>query len=218
MHIALADYLVHASNILLLVSYSVRNILWLRWFAVAAAIINIPYFLLQSDVLWPPVAWAIVFTLINLYQIGRIYWERRPVVLSAEEQKLYDMGFQDLALREFVSLLMVGEWRNAFAGDRILTVGKPADAICIAVSGTIRVSRQDREVGKLEPGRAIGTAVALLGEPSPVDAAFADAGRYIRWPLPHIRSFMERKPELRAVLERLASRELAQKLKTAVAV
>ena len=30
------DYLVHFSNILLLVSYSVRNMLWLRWFAVAA--------------------------------------------------------------------------------------------------------------------------------------------------------------------------------------
>jgi len=33
------DYLVHFSNILLLVSYSVRDILWLRWFAVAAALI-----------------------------------------------------------------------------------------------------------------------------------------------------------------------------------
>ena len=38
------DYLVHFSNTLLLVSYSVRNILWLRWFAVAAALTNMPYF------------------------------------------------------------------------------------------------------------------------------------------------------------------------------
>jgi hypothetical protein len=29
------DYLVHLSNILLLVSYSLKDILWLRWFAVA---------------------------------------------------------------------------------------------------------------------------------------------------------------------------------------
>ena len=49
-----ADYLVHFSNVLLLVSYSVRDMLWLRWFAVAAAITNIQYFLLQRDVLWPP--------------------------------------------------------------------------------------------------------------------------------------------------------------------
>ena len=89
-----ADYLVHFSNILLLVSYSVRDMLWLRWFAVAAALTNIPYFLVQADVLWPPVLWAMVFTAINLYQIARLYLERRPVVLSQEEQKLYDMGFR----------------------------------------------------------------------------------------------------------------------------
>ena len=49
------DYLVHFSNILMLLSYSVRDILWLRWFAVGAALTNIPYFLLQSTVLWPPI-------------------------------------------------------------------------------------------------------------------------------------------------------------------
>jgi hypothetical protein len=53
------DYLVHFSNILLLVAYSVRDILWLRWFAVAAALTNIPYFLLQGTVLWPPILWAL---------------------------------------------------------------------------------------------------------------------------------------------------------------
>ena len=39
------DYLVHFSNVLMLVAYSVTDILWLRWFAVAAALTNIPYFL-----------------------------------------------------------------------------------------------------------------------------------------------------------------------------
>ena len=90
MNINPADYLVHFSNILLLVSYSVRDMLWLRWFAVAAALTNIPSFLLQGTVLWPPVLWAAVFTAINLYQIARIYLERRPVVLSKDEKKLYE--------------------------------------------------------------------------------------------------------------------------------
>ena len=94
MHVT--DYLVHFSNILMLVAYSVRDILWLRWFAVAAALTNIPYFLLQGTVLWPPVLWALVFTAINLYQIARLYLERRPVVLSQDEQKLYDLAFRSL--------------------------------------------------------------------------------------------------------------------------
>jgi len=48
MNVHATNYLVHFSNVLMLVSYSVRDILWLRWFAVAAALTNIPYFLASS--------------------------------------------------------------------------------------------------------------------------------------------------------------------------
>ena len=123
MNAQLVDYLVHFSNVLMLASYSVRDILWLRWFAVAAAITNIPYFVLQPKKLWPPVIWALVFTAINLYQILRIYFERRPVVFSEDEQRLYNFGFSSLRPREFVSLLMAGEWKNAAAGDAVLVQG-----------------------------------------------------------------------------------------------
>jgi Popeye protein conserved region len=111
MNINPLDLLVHFSNILLLLAYSVRDILWLRWFAVAAALTNIPYFLLQRHVLWPPILWGAVFTAINLYQIARLYMERRPVRLSEDEQKLYQMAFRSLRPREFVSLLLAGNGR-----------------------------------------------------------------------------------------------------------
>ncbi len=83
---------------LLLVAYSVRDILWLRWFAVAAAATNIPYFVLQRHVLRPPIFWGSVIMAINLYQIARIYLERRPIRLSEDEQKLYDMAFGSFVL------------------------------------------------------------------------------------------------------------------------
>src|SRR5499425_1333260 len=141
------DYLGHFSNILLLVSYSVRDILWLRWFAVAAALTNIPYFLSQRTVLWPPVLWAAVFTAINLYQIARIYLERRPVVLSADEQKLYDLGFHSLRPREFVSLSLAGEWKSAQAGERVVTEGEPVSHLCIAINGSAEVRKQGQSIG-----------------------------------------------------------------------
>src|SRR6267142_6938623 len=118
MNIHATDLLVHFSNLLLLVAYSVRNILWLRWFAVAAALTGTPYYIVQEDILWPPVVWALVFTAINLYQIARIYAERRPVVFSDDEQKLYDLGFRSLRPRDFISLVLAGEWKDAAPGDQ----------------------------------------------------------------------------------------------------
>jgi len=207
-----ADYLVHFSNILLLVSYSVRDILWLRWFAVAAALTNMPYFLLQPTVLWPPILWALVFTAINLYQISRIYLERRPVVLSADEQKLYDLGFRSLRPREFVALVLVGEWKSAAPGDKILSEGQPVMRLCIAIAGSAEVHKQGKRVGVLEPGQMIGTSLALTGARSPVDATFAEPARYISWPVESLRTFADKRPDLRVTLQGLVSRDLARKV------
>jgi hypothetical protein len=212
MDIPLANYLVHLSNIMLLVSYSVRNILWLRWFAVAAALINIPYFLLQGTVLWPPVLWALVFIAINLFQITRIYLERRPIVLSADEQKLYDLGFRSLRPREFVALALMGEWNNADAGERMVTEGEPASSLCISITGSAEVRKRGERIGALGPGHIIGTAVAVTGGPSPVDVVFTEPARYMRWSLPNLLSFMDKRPDLRMTLQALVNRDLSSKL------
>jgi Popeye protein conserved region len=212
MDIQLADYLVHFSNILLLVAYSVRDILWLRWFAVAAALTNIPYFLIQGTVLWPPVLWALVFTAINLYQISRIYLERRPVVLSEDEQKLYDLGFRSLRPREFISLSLVGEWKNAGAGEKVVTEGERVSSLCIPITGSAEVRKQGERIGALRPGHIIGTAMALTGDPSPVEVTFTEPARYMRWSLPSLRRFMDKRPDLRVTLQGLVNRDLADKL------
>jgi CRP-like cAMP-binding protein len=204
-----ADYLVHFSNALLLASYSVRDILWLRWFAVAAALTNIPYFLLQPNKLLPPVIWALVFTAINLYQIRRIYLERRPVVLSKDEQKVYEMGFGWLRPREFVSLLMAGEWKTAAAGE---VEEKPVSSICIAISGNLQVHKDGKDVMPLKPGHVIGTAFALTGPPSPIAVIFTEPARYFCWPLGNIRAFLDKRPDLRLTLQSLVNRDLAAKL------
>jgi Popeye protein conserved region len=210
------DYLVHFSNVLLLVSYSVRDILWLRWFAVAAALTNIPYFLFQKSVLWPPILWATVFTAINLYQIAGIYLERRPVVLSDDERKLYELGFRSLRPREFVALSLAGEWKNADAGEKVIAEGQPVSSICIPISGCADVRRRGARIGALRAGHIIGASLAVSGDPSPVEVTFTEPARYMCWPLSSLRSFTDKRPDLRVTLQRLVNRDLAEKLTLAV--
>ena len=216
MNIQPADLLVHFSNILLLISYSVRDILWLRWFAVAAALTNIPYFLIQGTILWPPVLWAMVFTAINLYQIARLYLERRPVILAPDEQKLYDLSFKTLRPREFVSLLLAGEWKDAAPGERLLTEGERAASVCIPIEGSVDVLRQGERLGTFRAGDLIGSALALTGEPSHVEARVKEPVRYMCWPLESLRAFLEKRPELRVTIQSLVNRDLARKLERVV--
>ena len=210
------DYLVHFSNVLMLAAYSVRDILWLRWFAVAAALTNIPYFLFQGTVLWPPILWAVIFTVINLYQIAQLYLERRPVVLSQDEQKLYDLGFQSLRPREFVSLSLVGEWKNADPGETVVSEGEPVSSLNIPISGAAEVQKSGERIGELKPGHIIGTALAFTGDPSPVRVTFTEPARYMHWSLSSLRRFVDMRPDLRTALQGLISRDLAQKLNTVI--
>jgi hypothetical protein len=210
------ELLVHFGNVLLLISYSVRSMLWLRWFAVASALTVVPYYVAQEKILWPPVFWAMVFTAINLYQIARLYAERRPVVLSADEQKLYDLAFRSMQPRQFLSLVLIGAWKNANAGDPLLTERECVSTVCVPISGAIDVRRQGQTLGTLRPGYLIGTALALTGAPSPVSASFVESGRYIEWPVAQLRIFSDRNPQLRATLQGMVNQDLARKLEAAL--
>jgi CRP-like cAMP-binding protein len=137
-------------------------------------------------------------------------------VLSHDEQKLYDLGFRSLRPREFVSLSLVGEWKNAEPGERVITEGEPVSSLSIPITGSADVHSRGERIGALTPGHIIGTALALTGEPSPVEVTFTEPARYMRWSLPSLRRFMDTRPDLRVTLQGLVSRDLAEKLNLVV--
>jgi CRP-like cAMP-binding protein len=72
--------------------------------------------------------------------------------------------------------------------------------------------RQEQDLGSIAPGQVIGTALALVGAPSPFDATFSGDARYICWPVTNLRTFLDKRPELRSAIQRLVNRDLAHKL------
>ena len=120
------NYFIHAANILLLVAYSVRDILWLRLFAVAASLISLPYFVLQPTPQWPPIAWSVVFAGINAFQSWRLYLERRPVKLTPDEDEVRRLAFPQLASRKVLQLVNLGSWNTTGPGERLIEHGTPA--------------------------------------------------------------------------------------------
>src|SRR5437764_14945668 len=90
------NYFIHAANCLLLLAYSVRDILWLRLFALTSSLIAMPYFALQRPTMWVPLAWSAVFFGINMFQSWRLIVERRPVQLTADEEEARRLLFRDL--------------------------------------------------------------------------------------------------------------------------
>ncbi|HEY1232674.1 MAG TPA: cyclic nucleotide-binding domain-containing protein [Candidatus Binatia bacterium] len=96
--------------------------------------------------------------------------------------------------------------------ETVVTEGEPVSSLSIPISGTAEVQKSVERIGEVKPGHIIGTALALTGDPSPVRVTFTEPTRYMRWSLSSIRQFVDMRPDLRAALQRLVNRDLAQKL------
>jgi hypothetical protein len=210
------DYFIHAANVLLLVAYSVRDMLWLRMFAVAASLMSIPYFLFQPTVLWAPLAWTIGFAGINLFQSWRLFLERQPVKLTAEEQELRQLAFRDVPPRKVLQVLNIGAWSSEPSEKRLLESGKVPDHLVLIVRGSVRVARAGSDIGMLGPGDFVGSALILTGLPADVDAVVEEPVRAVRWHIGTLEKYLGANPEMRVVMQRHLARELSGKLSRAV--
>ena len=208
-----SDYFIHAANVLLLVAYSVTDVLWLRLFAVASAIVAIPYFVFQPSTLWAPLSWSAVFPAINLFQSWRLFVERRPVKLTPEEQKARDLAFEDLPPRKVLQVLSLGSWITTGAGEYLIEHGKCAEAISLIVHGRVRVVKEGRALGELIAGNLVGSALILAGLPADVDAVAAEPVRAVRWEAETLDRYLVANPETRIIMQRHLARDLAAKLK-----
>lgn len=206
------SYFLHTANILLLVAYSVRDILWLRLFAVAASLISLPFFILQPEPLWEPIIWSSVFAAINSFQSWRLFVERRPVKLTSEEEEIRRLVFPDLPSRKVLQILSIGVWTNVEIGERMLERGKSVEAISVILRGKLRVMRDDRVLGELVAGHIVGSALLLSGVTADADAVVVEPVRCVRWEVEPLDRFLAANPETRIILQKYLARDLAGKV------
>jgi CRP-like cAMP-binding protein len=206
------DYFIHAANILLLAAYSIRDILWLRLFAVASSLAAIPYFLLQPQPLWAPFGWSILFTSINLFQSWRLFLERRSVSLTPEEEEVRRLVFRDLPPRKVLQIISIGSWRTPEPGERLIEPGKAVESISLIVRGKVRVTKEGRTLGELGVGEMVGSALLLSGAVADVEAVTVESARTLRWEAGTLERFLNAHPDSRDAFQRHLSRDLAGKL------
>ena len=206
------DYFIHAANVLLLLAYSVRDILWLRVLAVASSLAAIPYFLLQPTPLWAAFGWSILFTGINIFQAWRLLVERRPVKLTAEEEEVRRLVFRDLPPKKVLQVIGIGTWASPSPGERLIEFGKPLESISLIVRGKVRVEKKGSPLGELGPGEIVGSALLLSGAAAEIDAVAAEVTRTVRWNTATLERYLDANPDTRNLFQRHLARDLAGKV------
>jgi hypothetical protein len=200
--------LINLSNIVFLVAFSVRDVLWLRILAIVGEGLTLPYYYFQNEKLWPPIVWGAAFMLVNAVRVVATALERRPVVLSDKEERLHRVAFSSIDKREFLKLVSLARWVDCSPGEIILEKGQHISEAIVVIAGDLEAILGDNSRMALRPGQS-----AYSGLASPADVVARGPGILAKWDLQHVREFTASRPELRANLLRIVSMDLAAKLR-----
>ena len=207
------EVLIHTANVIYLVSYVMRDILWLRIFTVIAAACLILYFYFLPEPLLTPVYWNILFMALNFFWIARLLHERRPVQLTAEEKQLCELVFRLISPREMISLLKIGTWQTAAANDCLLTGGSELDKLLLIQSGQACLIVDGVKTQIINPGEFMGSISFITDEIAPADFVALEPTRYLQWDKSSLKKYLTKNPELHAAIQATLSMDLTEKLK-----
>jgi hypothetical protein len=208
------NFLVNLANLTYVISYSVRDVLLLRIFAVIGGIIMIPYYYLQQTPLMVPIYWGLGFIALNLFWVGRLSLERRPVKLSEEEQRLYQLVFRTLTPREMLQLLKLAKWEDKDTDEILEKEGEAQDRLSVIFSGRGEIRLRDKLVSEIGEGQFVGKFTFMTDEIAPVSVVALEPIRQVSWHKEELRKFLKNKAELLAALELILGIDLKTQLKT----
>lgn len=211
------DALVNVANVVYLFSYSVRDILWLRILTVVGAILLLPYFYLQPETLWPPIAWNLIFVSINIFWITKLILERRPVHFTDDEKRLYQIALRSIKEQDALKLFRLGTWTSTPAGTAFLTQGQAVNSLILISEGNVSIEVDGQLVDSLGEGRFLG-ATAFLSKgmdfTAPVTVKATEPTRAIAWPFADLETEFASDLNLKVAIEASLGLELSRFLQT----
>ena len=211
-YILSSETLIHVANIFLLISFSAKSMLLLRGLNIVAGACFITYFLLPEEPLWASLAWNILFALVNLWRIWIAILERRPPVLTDEEQLLYQRVFSELTPQAYRKLLDQGQWENGLPPLMLIESGVHPDRLWMVADGLMEVRRSDGSIRRIEPGDFVGETAFLSRGPMAADVAIVEPVRFMSWATEALEEFMEQHPHVGTSVQRILGQCLVRKL------
>lgn len=207
--------LIHVANVFYVLSYLVKDILWLRLLTVLGGGVLLAYYVAMPTPLWAAIGWNVLFLSINFWQIRVLLLERRPVVFTPDELRLHQLSFRALTPREFKKLLELARWDDVAAGAELVHHGERLDRVMVIASGRARVNVGGATVKELGPGRFVGEMSFLTGTSPNADVVAIDLVRTASWKQTELRAALRESADLRAAVQMVIGEDLVAKLRPA---
>ncbi|MEM9412016.1 MAG: cyclic nucleotide-binding domain-containing protein [Planctomycetota bacterium] len=207
-----AHFFGHLTYILVGLSYTARNIFWLRVMATVASIAGIFFgFLADENPIWVVIFWNVVFLAINGYQIAREL--RLGNLLSSHSDS--NLLFSALDPMDKAHIAQLTEWgefmtfQNAMMG---LVEGEAADHIYLVLDGQAAIWKENEYLADCGQGVFLGDVSYFSGKPSSATVIFSKDSRVVRWETKLLKENLAKTPELDSAFTKHMAADLTRKM------
>ena len=207
--------LFNTANIIFLLAFMAKKIVWLRLLTITGMMVSIPYYLYFLEApMWNNIFWVCTYALINLVMLFIIYLESRPVKLSDLEQKIYDLTFKSLEPRVFKKLIDHGSLEELQPEVVLVNRDSELDSLMLVVEGEAEVVLKYGEHLIIPTGGFIGEQSYITGGKTSADVTSGEeATMILRWNSEVLRKYLVGKETLKDNLDLIFTADLIHKLK-----
>ena len=205
--------LLHVANILYVVSYSVRDILWLRMISVVAmGLLCGVYGYRGAEGDTEAIYWQLAFIAINIVQIVRLVKERQPVNLTSVERRMHETALKSLSPQQVRRLMSKADWREVADGETIIDEGVQNQNLLLMTDGKARVTVSGKQVASLMGGQFVGEMSFLTGSKTSAKVAARGPVKFVAWTEEMLRETSEKDGGLGTALQAALGADLVWKL------
>lgn len=200
----------HIAYVLLIVSMMMRNMNWLRFFAILAGAISAIYYWTLSD--FVSMFWETLFSLVNLAQFALLQIENRRGRFSEDEAKFIKSCLPDLERVHARRLMKIAAWTEVQDAVTLIEEDTCPQELKFLIDGEARVERGGRKIGTVREGDFLGEMSYLTGKEATASVVTVKPTRYLAFDRKRLRTHLEKHPEVRHALEASFNRNLVDKL------
>ena len=208
------DWLAFSSYGLIAISYSMRDIKWLRVITVVACCMDlvIYYFIRAGPPMWVQLGMNVLFIVINLYQLHVLWKDQQAELFQGEQAWLYKHVFPLLSPGEFKRLLKLGSWQTVATQEQILQKDAVVDQLRFVVAGRLDALWGSTVLNSVPAGGLVGEISYLTGKAATADVVAGLETRLFSLSHSALNKLKFDRPELHNKILYILSREVIEKL------
>ncbi|MDJ0614787.1 MAG: cyclic nucleotide-binding domain-containing protein [Rhizobiaceae bacterium] len=204
------NFVGHFAYVLLIISMMMRNMNWLRFFAIMAGSISAVFYYTIGD--FVSMFWESMFTLVNLGQFVALQVENRRGKFSEEEAMFIETCLSGVERAYARRLMKLGAWTEVQDGVLLFEQNTCPSHLMFIVSGNASVRRDGKIIGNVKRGDFLGEMSYLTGKMATATVVTTEQTRYLAFERKALQEHLEKNTEVRHALEASFNRNLVSKL------